>query len=160
MSYVFCNGCGHRNPPQSTFCSSCGSVLDGPDMRTVTLSKIDSLQDAPGDHDNVSVTFQQGGGPRALLVVRSGPNEGARFSLTASDSFIGRHPDSTICLDDVTVSRRHAHIERTADSIVLRDLGSLNGTYVNQERIEEAVLDHGDEVQIGRYRMVFFESAS
>ena len=160
MSYVFCNGCGHRNPPQSTFCSSCGSVLDGPDMRTVTLSKIDSLQDAPGDHDNVSVTFQQGGASRAILVVRSGPNEGARFSLTSSDSFIGRHPDSTICLDDVTVSRRHAHVERTVDSVVLRDLGSLNGTYVNQERIEEAVLAHGDEVQIGRYRMVFFESAS
>ena len=160
MSYVFCNGCGHRNPPQSTFCSSCGSVLDGPDMRTVTLSKVDSLQDAPGDDDNVSVTFQQGGAQRAILVVRSGPNEGARFSLTSSDSFIGRHPDSTICLDDVTVSRRHAHVERAGDAVVLRDLGSLNGTYVNQERIEEAVLSHGDEVQIGRYRMVFFESAS
>ena len=129
-------------------------------MRTVTLSKVDSLQDAPGDDDNVSVTFQQGGAQRAILVVRSGPNEGARFSLTSSDSFIGRHPDSTICLDDVTVSRRHAHVERTGDAVVLRDLGSLNGTYVNQERIEEAVLSHGDEVQIGRYRMVFFESAT
>lgn len=129
-------------------------------MRTVTLSKVDSLQDAPGDDDNVSVTFQQGGAQRAILVVRSGPNEGARFSLTSSDSFIGRHPDSTICLDDVTVSRRHAHVERAGDAVVLRDLGSLNGTYVNQERIEEAVLSHGDEVQIGRYRMVFFESAS
>ena len=129
-------------------------------MRTVTLSKVDSLQDAPGDGDNVSVTFQQGGSQRAFLVVRSGPNEGARFSLTSSDSFIGRHPESTICLDDVTVSRRHAHVERAGDAVVLRDLGSLNGTYVNQERIEEAVLSHGDEVQIGRYRMVFFESAS
>ena len=58
------------------------------------------------------------------------------------------------------MSRRHAHVERTADSVVLRDLGSLNGTYVNHERIEEVVLAHGDEVQIGRYRMVFFESAT
>jgi pSer/pThr/pTyr-binding forkhead associated (FHA) protein len=73
---------------------------------------------------------------------------------------IGRHPDSTICLDDVTVSRRHAHLEQSEGQVVLRDLGSLNGTYVNQERIEEVALRHGDEVQIGRYRMVFFESAS
>jgi pSer/pThr/pTyr-binding forkhead associated (FHA) protein len=94
------------------------------------------------------------------LVVRNGPIEGARFSLTSNDSVIGRHPDSTICLDDVTVSRRHAHLEQSGDHVVLRDLGSLNGTYVNQERIEEAVLAHGDEVQIGRYRMVFFESAT
>ncbi|MEY3925099.1 MAG: hypothetical protein RIQ63_450 [Actinomycetota bacterium] len=58
------------------------------------------------------------------------------------------------------MSRRHAHLEQSGDHVVLRDLGSLNGTYVNQERIEEAVLAHGDEVQIGRYRMVFFESAT
>ena len=160
MSYVFCNGCGHRNPPQSSFCSSCGSVLDGPDMRTVTISKVDALQDAPGAHDNVSVTVDKSGTRRPLLVVRNGPNEGARFTLTANDSVIGRHPDSTICLDDVTVSRRHAHLEMQGSDVVIRDLGSLNGTYVNQERIEEAVLAHSDEVQIGRYRMVFFESAS
>ena len=160
MSYVFCNGCGHRNPPQSSFCSSCGSILDGPDMRTVTISKVDALQDAPGLDDNISVSLDQSGRKKPLLVVRNGPNEGARFSLTSNDSVIGRHPDSTICLDDVTVSRRHAHLEQSGDHVVLRDLGSLNGTYVNQERIEEAVLAHGDEVQIGRYRMVFFESAT
>ncbi|MEY2763208.1 MAG: hypothetical protein RLZZ43_1023 [Actinomycetota bacterium] len=160
MSYVFCNGCGHRNPPQSSFCSSCGSILDGPDMRTVTIAKVDALQDAPGVEDNISVTVDQSGKKKALLVVRNGPNEGARFSLSANDSVIGRHPDSTICLDDVTVSRRHAHLEQSDGQVVLRDLGSLNGTYVNQERIEEVALRHGDEVQIGRYRMVFFESAS
>jgi pSer/pThr/pTyr-binding forkhead associated (FHA) protein len=129
-------------------------------MRTVTLSKVDALQDAPGAEDNVSVTVDNTGNRKALLVVRNGPNEGARFSLTSIDSVIGRHPDSTICLDDVTVSRRHAHLEQHDGQVVLRDLGSLNGTYVNQERIEETVLAHGDEVQIGRYRMVFFESAS
>ena len=140
MSYVFCNGCGHRNPPQSSFCSSCGSVLDGPDMRTVTLSKVDALQDAPGTEDNVSVTVDNTGNRKALLVVRNGPNEGARFSLTSNDSVIGRHPDSTICLDDVTVSRRHAHLEQHDGQVVLRDLGSLNGTYVNQERIKRRSL--------------------
>jgi hypothetical protein len=160
MSYVYCNACGHRNPPQSTFCSSCGTVLDAPDMRTVTIAKVDSLQDAPGDSDNVSVVVDPSGRKKPLLVVRNGPNEGARFTLSATDAVIGRHPDSVICLDDVTVSRRHAHLEVSSGQVVIRDLGSLNGTYVNQERIEEAVLNHGDEVQIGRYRMVFFESAS
>ena len=129
-------------------------------MRTVTIAKVDALQDAPGVEDNISVTVDQSGKKKALLVVRNGPNEGARFSLSANDSVIGRHPDSTICLDDVTVSRRHAHLEQSEGQVVLRDLGSLNGTYVNQERIEEVALRHGDEVQIGRYRMVFFESAS
>jgi pSer/pThr/pTyr-binding forkhead associated (FHA) protein len=129
-------------------------------MRTVTIAKVDALQDAPGVEDNISVTVDQSGKKKALLVVRNGPNEGARFSLSAIDSVIGRHPDSTICLDDVTVSRRHAHLEQSEGQVVLRDLGSLNGTYVNQERIEEVALRHGDEVQIGRYRMVFFESAS
>jgi pSer/pThr/pTyr-binding forkhead associated (FHA) protein len=129
-------------------------------MRTVTIAKVDALQDAPGVEDNISVTVDQSGKKKPLLVVRNGPNEGARFSLSANDSVIGRHPDSTICLDDVTVSRRHAHLEQADGQVVLRDLGSLNGTYVNQERIEEIALRHGDEVQIGRYRMVFFESAS
>jgi len=70
MSYVFCNGCGHRNPPQSSFCSSCGSILDGPDMRTVTISKVDALQDAPGLEDNISVSLDQSGRKKPLLVVR------------------------------------------------------------------------------------------
>lgn len=129
-------------------------------MRTVTISKVDALQDAPGVSDNISVSIDQSGKNKPLLVVRNGPNEGARFSLTEGDSVIGRHPDSAICLDDVTVSRRHAHLETSGGRVVIRDLGSLNGTYVNQERIEEVTLGHGDEVQIGRYRMVFFESAT
>ena len=70
---------------------------------------------------------------------------------------LGRHPDSEIMLDDITVSRRHASIERTADGYVVSDAGSLNGTYVNQERIDRAVLQHGDELQVGKFRLVLFE---
>jgi pSer/pThr/pTyr-binding forkhead associated (FHA) protein len=69
---------------------------------------------------------------------------------------IGRHPDSAICLDDVTVSRRHAQVSLDNGRYVVRDLGSLNGTYVNQMRIDELALEQGDELQIGKYRMVFF----
>ena len=92
----------------------------------------------------------------ALLVVLRGPNTGARFLLDADEVSSGRHPDSDIFLDDVTVSRKHATFRREADSFVVRDVGSLNGTYVNKQRIDEAVLHTGDEVQIGKFRLVFY----
>ena len=93
----------------------------------------------------------------AVLIVRSGPQAGDRFTLSAGETRLGRHPDSEIMLDDITVSRRHAAIERTAEGYVVTDAGSLNGTYVNQERIERAVLHHGDELQVGKFRLVLFE---
>jgi pSer/pThr/pTyr-binding forkhead associated (FHA) protein len=90
-----------------------------------------------------------------LLVVKRGPNAGSRFVLEAELTQAGRHPDSDIFLDDITVSRRHAEFIKGAQSYLVRDVGSLNGTYLNRERIEEAELNHGDEVQIGKFRLVF-----
>jgi pSer/pThr/pTyr-binding forkhead associated (FHA) protein len=95
----------------------------------------------------------------ALLVVLRGPNTGARFLLDAEEVSSGRHPDSDIFLDDVTVSRKHANFRREGDRFVVRDVGSLNGTYVNRQRIDEAVLQTGDEVQIGKFRLVFYAGA-
>jgi len=92
----------------------------------------------------------------ALLVVLRGPNTGARFLLDDDEVSSGRHPDSDIFLDDVTVSRKHAMFSRTAEGFVVRDVGSLNGTYVNRNRIDQAVLTTGDEVQIGKFRLVFY----
>jgi pSer/pThr/pTyr-binding forkhead associated (FHA) protein len=91
-----------------------------------------------------------------LLVVRRGPNAGARFLLDHDVTSSGRHPDSDIFLDDVTVSRRHAEFHRGPGGFTVRDVGSLNGTYVNRERVESATLNNGDEVQIGKFRLVFF----
>ena len=91
----------------------------------------------------------------ALLLVLRGPNTGARFLLDAPTTTTGRHPDSDIFLDDVTVSRKHAVFQIEGDQFVVRDVGSLNGTYVNRELIDSAVLRPGDEVQIGKYRLVF-----
>lgn len=91
----------------------------------------------------------------ALLVVRKGPNLGARFLLDADRTIAGRHPSSEIFLDDVTVSRRHAAFLREGPHFVVRDLGSLNGTYVAHERVDEARLESGQEVQIGKYRFTF-----
>ncbi len=95
----------------------------------------------------------------ALLVVLRGPNTGARFLLDADQVSTGRHPDSDIFLDDVTVSRTHATFRREGDDFIVQDVGSLNGTYVNRERIEEATLKTGDEVQIGKFRLVFYAGA-
>jgi pSer/pThr/pTyr-binding forkhead associated (FHA) protein len=94
----------------------------------------------------------------ALLVVQRGPNAGARFLLDADRTTAGRRPDSDIFLDDVTVSRKHAEFVRRESQFLVRDVGSLNGTYVQRDRIEEAVLRDGDEVQIGKFRMVFHPS--
>jgi pSer/pThr/pTyr-binding forkhead associated (FHA) protein len=95
----------------------------------------------------------------ALLVVQRGPNTGARFLLDSETTTAGRRPDSDIFLDDVTVSRRHAEFVRRPDgTFVVRDVGSLNGTYVQRDRIDEVVLRDGDEVQIGKYRLVFHPS--
>lgn len=158
MAYVFCNQCGHRNPPESSFCSSCGGVLDHAGDRTITLTKIDALQDAPGHADDVVVHLDDlpvGGS----LVVRNGEQTGTALDLSATITRLGRHPESEINLDDITVSRRHAEIERTARGHVVRDVGSLNGTYVNGKRIDEALLQQGDELQVGKFRLLYHQNA-
>ena len=91
----------------------------------------------------------------ALLVVKRGPNAGSRFLLDRDTTGAGRHPDSDIFLDDVTVSRRHAEFRREGGEYVVIDVGSLNGTYVNREPVDQAILAGGDEVQIGKFRLVF-----
>lgn len=155
--YVFCNQCGHRNPPASTFCSSCGSPLDTLDDRTINLTRIDPLQDAPGTEDDIVVQVGDLPVETGVLIVRAGEQAGDRFDLVNDLTRLGRHPDSEISLDDITVSRRHVDVERTEEGYVASDAGSLNGTYVNQERIDRTLLKHGDELQVGKFRLVFFE---
>jgi pSer/pThr/pTyr-binding forkhead associated (FHA) protein len=160
MAYEFCNQCGHRNPPESGFCSSCGSVLDRIADHTITLAKVDPLQDAPGADDDVVVSVGDLATGVASLIVRSGAQAGEAFALRDELTRLGRHPESEISLDDITVSRRHAEVERSASGYVARDAGSLNGTYLNGQRIdEEVLLRQGDELQVGKFRLVFFERA-
>jgi pSer/pThr/pTyr-binding forkhead associated (FHA) protein len=90
-----------------------------------------------------------------VLVVTRGEAAGSRILLDQPSTTAGRHPKSDIFLDDITVSRRHAEIAREGDGYVVRDAGSLNGTYVNRERIEEAPLTHGDVLQVGKYKLHF-----
>lgn len=94
----------------------------------------------------------------ALLVVLRGPNQGARFLLDTDVAIVGRHPEVSIFLDDVTVSRKHAEFLREGKNFTVKDLGSMNGTYLAGERIEEGVLRNGDEVQVGKFRLTFYAS--
>lgn len=91
----------------------------------------------------------------AMVAVRRGPNAGARFLLDSDVVAVGRHPDSGVFLDDVTVSRRHAEFRRRPGGYLLRDVGSLNGTYVNSDRVDEVGLVTADEIQVGKYRLVY-----
>jgi hypothetical protein len=159
MAEVFCNQCGHRNPTGANFCSSCGAALAQPgEDTTITFHPIESEGDVAEDERTVTLEeLPEGVG---MLVVKRGPNAGSKFMLDSDVKRAGRHPDSEIFLDDITVSRRHAEVVRTSDGYVLRDVGSLNGTYLNRDRIEEASLGNGDEVQIGKFKLVFFAGSA
>ena len=156
MAYVFCNQCGHRNPPESGFCSTCGGVLDHVDDHTITIAKVDPLQDAPGPDDDVVVNLNDLSTSSASLVVRNGPQAGVALTIDDDVTRLGRATDCEISLDDITVSRWHAEILRDGNDYRVRDAGSLNGTYVNNKRVDESALHQGDELQVGKFRMVFF----
>ncbi|HTE74449.1 MAG TPA: FHA domain-containing protein [Actinomycetes bacterium] len=164
-----CTQCGHSNAEDARFCSNCGAALrpapatTGSETSTITISgggfetgeaaeKSEGLSGA----DQAAVDALPPGS--ALLVVRRGPNSGSRFLLDSETTTAGRHPSSDIFLDDVTVSRRHAEFVRAGEGFAVRDVGSLNGTYVNRERIDETPLAGGDEVQVGKYRLVYYPS--
>ena len=180
MPGVYCAQCSRPNPAGARFCSYCGAPLtrsapgyaggpaggakSGPPTGgfsavSETTSMIALNPDADyGDYDESYADFSAADtlpAGSALLVVVRGPNAGSRFLLDDDFTSTGRHPDSDIFLDDVTVSRRHAEFYRQGERFTVRDVGSLNGTYVNRERIEEAELFGGDEVQIGKFRLLF-----
>ena len=141
---MVCTRCGHRNDSSARFCSSCGGALEQPHDAVHG----DSTVELP------TVPSVPSGG--AVLHVLRGPNAGSTYLLDGDVTSIGRHPDSSIFLDDITVSRRHSSIDRAHDgSFAVRDVGSLNGTYVNRTRVEAQSLVDGDEVQIGRFHLVF-----
>jgi pSer/pThr/pTyr-binding forkhead associated (FHA) protein len=124
-----------------------------PAVTTITLAPVEAAGEVGEEELTVSVGDVPAG--IGLLVVKRGPNAGSRFAMGTGKTTIGRHPDSDIFLDDVTVSRRHAEINHDGAAFMVNDVGSLNGTYLNRERIERAEMHSGDELQIGKFRLVF-----
>jgi pSer/pThr/pTyr-binding forkhead associated (FHA) protein len=136
------------------FCSSCGSVLVAATSdTTVTIQPVEELTDLTDD--DAAVTLLELPRGVGMLVVKRGPNTGSRYVLESELTKAGRHPESDIFLDDITVSRRHAEFTTGEEGTTVRDVGSLNGTYVNRERIDDAVLASGDEVQIGKFKLLY-----
>ena len=165
-----CAICGHDTPdPEARFCAACGKPLT-----PVAAAEVTSVLGlAPSGTDDLAVDSDTDVEPTAedslvdrlapgsaLLVVKRGPSSGARFLLDSELTTAGRHPHSDIFLDDITVSRRHAEFRRDSDGFRVADVGSLNGTYVNRERVDDARLVNADEVQIGKFRLVFLSASS
>lgn len=149
---MYCTRCGHRNPLEAKFCGLCGVALHG-DEATISLTlepETGELETPPGLEE---LTPGQ-----ALLVVKRGPNAGSKFLIDRDSTVLGRQPDSDIFLNDVTVSRRHADLLRSEGRFLVKDSGSLNGTYVNRERVDVAELASGDELQIGKFKLLFFSA--
>ena len=147
---MYCTNCGHRNPEDARFCAQCGHPLQEDTTLGLTPTEI---EDETGEDVYLPLDELEEG--QALLVVKRGPNVGSKFLIDKDVTTAGRHPESDIFLDDITVSRRHAEIRRKDGRFFIYDLGSLNGTYVNRRRIESAPLENDDEVQIGKYRLTF-----
>jgi pSer/pThr/pTyr-binding forkhead associated (FHA) protein len=148
---VYCTTCGHRNPDDARFCANCGSPLQ--DDTTIGFNPI-GAEEETGEVAALPQGELEAG--QALLVVQRGPNAGSKFLVDKDATTVGRHPESDIFLDDVTVSRRHAEFHRQGHRFIVRDVGSLNGTYVNRQRVDETELASGDELQIGKFKLTFF----
>jgi pSer/pThr/pTyr-binding forkhead associated (FHA) protein len=167
----YCSQCGSQNSDNARFCSQCGTPL---------AQSGEQSSDAGSDDSTATMTFGAPAKPEAdertslnaadaaavdalpagsaLLVVQRGPQAGSRYLLDTDLSTVGRHPESDIFLDDITVSRRHVEFRREGETFRVHDVGSLNGTYLNGDRVDDAELQNGDEVRIGKFRLMFFAS--
>lgn len=161
---MICSRCGRDNAEDSNFCANCGERLAPPgtppgDSTSIIPAVVDEATHTTelSADDQVAVSSLPKG--HALLIVARGPNIGARYLLDTDVTTVGRHPDSDVFLDDITVSRHHVKLLRQGDQIVVEDQNSLNGTYVNRTLVDgSALLRNGDEVQIGKFRMIYFVS--
>jgi pSer/pThr/pTyr-binding forkhead associated (FHA) protein len=148
---VYCTRCGHPNKDEARYCANCGAALQ--EETTLGITPIEIEGEGPDEFPFPEDELEPG---QALLLVKHGPNAGSTFMIESDVTSAGRSPQSDVFLDDITVSRKHAEFRRQGDGFYIHDLGSMNGTYVNRERVDVTKLAAGDEVQIGKFRLVFF----
>ena len=152
MSHIYCQECGFQNPEAANYCARCGALLvkdEGGSETTQTFT--------PEDRDEPSEVLDDLGVRGPALVVRSGGGRAGEIFPLGGETTIGRSPECGIFLDDVTVSRKHAVLAERDGGFFIEDQGSLNGTFVNRKRVESARLEGDDELQIGKYRLTFFD---
>jgi hypothetical protein len=151
----YCPECGHHNRESARFCGRCGASLLEPDAGEATQAFAAYVE------DESAAEAAEEAAEGAMLVIRiGGGRAGEQFPIGSDRMAIGRAPNADVFLDDITVSREHAVLDRRDDGLHLSDAGSLNGTYVNRQRIESVRLADGDEVQIGKYRLTYIERGS
>jgi hypothetical protein len=154
---VFCHNCGHRNPEGVNYCSSCGTSLTtvSPDT-SVSVAPVD-VGETPPAPPLGQVELPRGVG---LLVIQRGNDEGVRVTLDHDVVTVGRNVDCDVFLDDVTVSRQHAEFVSDGAVTSVRDVGSLNGTFVNRSRIEAVELASGDVIQVGKFKLIYLRGGA
>ena len=150
---MYCTRCGHPNKDEARFCASCGAPLQ--EETTLGITPVEVEEEGAEEFPFPGEELEPG---QALLVVKRGPNAGSTFLIEKDATTAGRSPESDVFLDDVTVSRSHAEIRREGTEFFIHDKGSLNGTYVNRERVDATRLASGDEVQIGKFKLTFFRA--
>ncbi len=153
---MYCTKCGHGNPDDANFCARCGATLAVAEDATLTLHGLGADETTTHEDEELAVSLDELVPGQGLLVIMRGSEAGSKFLLDKDITSCGRHPSSDIFLDDITVSRRHAEILREGSRFLVKDTGSLNGSYVNRERVDVAELVSGDELQIGKFKLMFF----
>lgn len=151
-SAASCPHCGQSSEAGANFCAACGHRLKQASVSEGAASVDEPTTELELEADLIRYP--------AVLVVTQGPAAGSRFELSEARVTVGRHPESDIFLDDITVSRRHAEVYRDGLVQHVKDMGSLNGTYLNSRRVEDAGLKNGDELQVGRFKLVFYDGTS
>ena len=152
---VHCPECGFVNDEGANYCQKCGAYLGTPEPPQEETTATYKVDDETGEIQPVQIEDVVADTGAALVIRSGGGRTGESFPLESERLTVGRRPESDIFLDDVTVSRDHAILVRRSEEYYLDDLGSLNGTYVNRSRIESHRLTHGDELQIGKYKLAF-----
>jgi hypothetical protein len=155
-----CTTCGHINADEARFCAACGAMLGGESPEDTTIIYSPSEVEIEKKDESVVVSLDELREDVPVLMFESGPNRGETRRVEGDGVLLGRHPEADIFLSDITVSREHARILRSDEGYVLQDNGSLNGTYVNRHEIDRAVLHDQDEIQIGKFKMIFLTAAA
>jgi hypothetical protein len=156
---LHCPECGFVNPEGANYCQKCGAYLatQKSDTGEVESTVTYKVNEETGEYEPVSLEAEVTKAGAALVIRSGGGRAGESFTIDEERMSIGRTPDASIFLDDVTVSRNHALLVERQDGHYIDDLGSLNGTYVNRRRIESHLLEDGDEIQVGKYKMSYLE---